>query len=182
VRYQQRVAVPAIPRYRRAISAAACFVLAAALVLGRSALVLGNGTDTATESSIDLDRNESGLAKEVNAARAASLVPFLDVDPELASIARARSLDMATRHYFSHTTPDGQTIFDLLDAAQIPWVTAAENLAESKGVEPVQADVQGFLGSPAHRENLLSPRMRRMGIGFAVTGDGMTVCAVVFTN
>ena len=45
------------------------------------------------------------------------------------AIARARSADMATKHYFSHTQPDGRNVFDILSAQKITWYGAGEIIA-----------------------------------------------------
>src|SRR5262245_29106292 len=54
---------------------------------------------------------EQEMVKLLNADRtSAGLVP-VQVDSRLMAIARARSTDMATKHYFSHTQPDGRNVF-----------------------------------------------------------------------
>ena len=65
-----------------------------------------------------ISQAEQAMVDALNADRtAAGLVP-VQVDSRLMSIARARSVDMATKHYFSHTQPDGRNVFDILTAAQ----------------------------------------------------------------
>jgi uncharacterized protein YkwD len=111
----------------------------------------------------------------VNQVRAdAGLAPLADTDP-LDAVAADRSADMVTRHYFSHTTPDGLDVFALLDRRGISFAAAGENLAwTTYGDEKAAASaLDGFLGSPPHRANLLDPAYREIGVG--VARDGGTV-------
>jgi uncharacterized protein YkwD len=72
---------------------------------------------------------ELAMVDALNADRTAvGLVP-LRIDSRLMSIARARSVDMATKDYFSHTQPDGRNAFDLLTAAKVTWYYAGEIIA-----------------------------------------------------
>lgn len=127
-------------------------------------------------------QDETGLTAAINAQRAADGLPPLVSDPALTQIARERSADQVTRHYFAHTAPDGGTVFDLLNAADPSWVYGGENLAESRGVDAVSAAINGFMQSPEHRDNVLSPNYARVGVGAAQTDDSTTILTVVFTN
>ena len=137
---------------------------------------------TGASAVVTLGSEEAALASDINQQRAANAVAPLTVDPQLTAIARARSQDQVSQHYFSHTNPEGQTVFDLLDAANIPWMAAGENLAESNGLDAVQAAIDGFTKSPLHRANMLSTDFTRVGVGAAETADGTTIFSVVFTN
>ena len=72
---------------------------------------------------------ETEVVRLLNQQRAAvGLVP-VRVDSRLTQVARARSYDMATKHYFDHRQPDGRYVWDLLDAARIRWYEVGENIA-----------------------------------------------------
>jgi uncharacterized protein YkwD len=129
-----------------------------------------------------LVQNESGLAAAINGQREANGLSDLAVDTALTDVARFRSDDQVSRHYFSHVTPDGKTIFDYLNADGIPWSSAGENLAESRGMDPVQAAINGFMQSPEHRDNVLGAGYGRVGVGASQGSDGTTIITVVFTN
>ena len=165
-----------------------------AFVLGAlAALVLQNGIAGASTThaaapeavatdSAALSADANALITAINTQRTANGLPALSADPQLDALAELRSSDQVTRHYFSHTSPDGSTIFDLLNAAGIPWTAAGENLAESSGVDPVQAAIDGFMHSEEHRANVLSPAYRHLGVA-AEAGDGRTIIiTVVFTD
>jgi uncharacterized protein YkwD len=55
-------------------------------------------------------------------------------------------------------------------------------LAQSRGVDPVKAAIDGFMQSPEHRDNVLGSNYRRVGVGVAQRDDATTVLTVVFTN
>lgn len=106
-------------------------------------------------------------AYETNIAERMRLDPqqqrlTLECDPILARVARERALDMATRHYFGHTNPDGYGPNYLVRQAGYPlpsWYDAspAGNNIESiaSGYSTPDAVWQGWMNSPAHRTHLL---------------------------
>jgi uncharacterized protein YkwD len=113
-----------------------------------------------------------------NAARAQSracgdrhfdAVAPLQADVRLDEAARLHALDMANRGYFSHRGADGRQPADRIAAAGYRWRSAGENIAA--GQPRAQDAVQGWIRSPGHCANLMSPNFRAMGIGFAVNPD-----------
>ncbi|HEY0668597.1 MAG TPA: CvpA family protein [Sphingobacteriaceae bacterium] len=91
----------------------------------------------------------------------AGLKPF-KADPDLVPVARAHSLDMFQRGYFSHITPEGKAPSDRIRAAKVPFITAGENLALAQTLGIAH---NGLMNSPGHRANILHPAFRRVGIG-----------------
>src|SRR3954470_24673345 len=83
-----------------------------------------------TSHAISADRTQE-LLDRINEMRIEAGVDVLAPDTSLGAVAEERSDDMATRHYFSHTTPDGTDLFELLDERGIPFSIAGENLAWS---------------------------------------------------
>lgn len=100
------------------------------------------------------------------------------LDPVLTAVARARAADMARRHYFSHTDPDGNGPNSLARAAGYPlpssWVRSrSENFIESIGAGQASADAawDAWMRSPMHRTHLLAQSsfyrdQTNFGIGF----------------
>lgn len=86
----------------------------------------------------------------------------LKADPELVPVARAHSRDMFARGYFSHITPEGKAPSDRIRAAQVPFITAGENLALAQTLTIAHT---GLMNSPGHRANILHPSFGRVGIG-----------------
>lgn len=98
----------------------------------------------------------------INAERAQAGLAPLAADPEMQAVARAHSVDMLRRGYFGHNTPEGRTPFDRIDAAEITYRTAGENLALAPTLALAHS---GLMNSPGHRANILRPEFGRVGIG-----------------
>ncbi|HXH21193.1 MAG TPA: CAP domain-containing protein, partial [Dehalococcoidia bacterium] len=130
----------------------------------------------------------SALGQQVfdgqNAERGRSGLAPLRLDAGLTSVAQRRAADMATRGYFAHTSPTGETAFSLIDAAGIPAPYAAENIGFNSYPEATSAAsvLAAFLASPGHRANILSSRFTRVGVGVAVSASGIKYYAVVFAG
>lgn len=67
---------------------------------------------------------------------------------------------MLRHHYFDHGN-FGQR----MTAFRVRGTLFAENLYWSSGVATANATVAGWLASPPHRQNLLDPKLRRIGVG-----------------
>lgn len=84
----------------------------------------------------------------------------------LARAASAHSLDMATRNYFSHTSLDGRTFVQRIEAqGYTGWRALAENI--SAGRSTMDATVASWLQSSGHCRNMMNPRYKEYGIGLA---------------
>ncbi len=86
----------------------------------------------------------------------------LRLDRELIPVARAHSRDMFARSYFSHISPEGESPFDRIRKAKVPFIAAGENLALAQTLRIAH---QGLMESPGHRANILRPTFGRVGIG-----------------
>lgn len=119
-----------------------------------------------------------------NAERAKDGLGGLQLDPALTSIARQRARDMATKSYFAHTSPSGETAFTLLAAAGYAYGIAGENIARNNYPDAQSAGVAmtGFMNSPGHRGNIMDGRFKSVGIGAVAAADGMKYYAVVFAG
>jgi len=124
------------------------------------------------------------LAALLNDARAeAGLSPF-EFDATLAQVAQLRSNDMAKRGYFSHTSPEGTTVFDLLGQWGIPWRYAGETIQRNNfPLEQTAAEAaRSLLASPPHRAIILDPRFTRFGVAEAVSADGIRYYTVILVQ
>ena len=104
------------------------------------------------------------LTAAVNAVRAAHGLQPLAVSPGLVAAATAHSQDMAERGYFDHDTAGGAT-WDARLRRYYPSSSVGENIAWASPSIDADGIVAMWLGSPPHRENLLSPRWRELGVG-----------------
>ena len=105
---------------------------------------------------------EAEMLELINAERVEVGLAPLGADLELTIVARQHSVDMFARGYFAHTTPEGRSPFDRISAADIPFLTAGENLALAPTLRIAHT---GLMNSPGHRANILRPEFGRVGIG-----------------
>ncbi|MGH2500680.1 MAG: CAP domain-containing protein, partial [Candidatus Limnocylindria bacterium] len=110
---------------------------------------------------------ERALAELVNEARRAHGLPALTIDPRLVAVARAHSTEMFRLEYFGHQSPVSGSPFDRLDAAEIAYTRAGENLAYAHSVAIAH---RGLMDSPGHRANILRPEFTRIGVGAISAG------------
>jgi len=99
------------------------------------------------------------------------------------AIARARSVDMATKHYFSHQQPDGKYVFDILTAKKITWYNAGEIIAYNNyptlELSTANANSQ-WMNSPGHKAIVTSTSMNYVGVGIAVDANGKKLFTAVY--
>jgi len=109
------------------------------------------------------------LVGDINVARAQRGLQPLVQDDALSQFALQVAEQMAARHYFGHTDPNGITFEDRLRAARFPYNYAAENMAFDQ--DEAHAN-QAFLHSPGHYANIVDSHPRRVGTAVVAAGDG----------
>jgi uncharacterized protein YkwD len=124
---------------------------------------LGAGSAQAARP-LHLSRAERTLLTAINSARAAAGVAPLRATGSLTSAAAWQSQALARAGYLDHTSPDGSTLIDRLTRSRWHGTTAGEDLAVAES--PTVA-VAMWMQSPGHRQNLLSPSFRTVGLGLA---------------
>jgi uncharacterized protein YkwD len=126
---------------------------------------------------------EASLHAAVNAVRTREGLVPLTREPALDAVAREHSVDMATRHYFAHETPEGLTPPDRLARGGIEGITlAGENVGLTSRGDPNREILDGWLASPEHRRNLLMPAFNATGIGIARAADGTLFYTQVYVT
>lgn len=127
-----------------------------------------------------LQASPESMAKEVldlvNANREEAGLPPLTLDDQLNQAAAVRAKE--TAQSFSHTRPNGQSCFTVLDEMKIDYGSAGENIAMN--YETPEAVVNGWMNSPGHRANILSVDFSQMGIGCFRDGEGHLCWAQLF--
>ncbi|WP_096189251.1 CAP domain-containing protein [Evansella halocellulosilytica] len=112
-------------------------------------------------------RVQEGQAKQIyditNVIRSRHGLSELEWDEETAYVAYLHSEDMEQNEYFSHTSPEAGELNDRLEAEDIYYQLAAENIA-AKYVDGIAA-VEGWLNSEGHRVNLLNDEFTHLGVG-----------------
>jgi len=83
----------------------------------------------------------------------------------LARAAQAHANDMSQNGYFSHTSPNGGTLVDRVQAAGYPYCFVAENIAQ--GQQSAAEVMTSWMNSAGHRRNNLSDRATEYGVARA---------------
>lgn len=99
----------------------------------------------------------------VNAHRRSLRCPELVWMQTVANAAQGHSEDMARRDYFSHQSPEGLGPTDRLRAHGVSYRAMGENIAQHPGT--ARDVMNGWLASPAHRQNLERCTYTHHGIG-----------------
>lgn len=127
------------------------------------------------------------VASELSTIRTRYELSTLHPDDRLHTLAAARSRDMATRNYFSHTNPDGCGI--MCHSAQIGvpvsrfaenigWYAPYDSLSEAALAHHFLA---AWMESKGHRDNLLTPELTHYGVGTAPQGEKLIITMVFAT-
>lgn len=100
-----------------------------------------------------------------NATRVNHSLRILTWDEHVRDTARKHSLDMAENNYFDHTNSQGLSPFDRMEADNLVFTLAGENLAYGQ-FSSIFAH-EGLMNSLGHRENILKAGYRYLGVGVA---------------
>jgi len=99
------------------------------------------------------------------AQRFAAAAPLAWND-QLAAAALGHARDMAEHEYFDHADRRGRGVGQRAREIGYPWRAIGENIAAGQG--SAQQVVAGWLASPGHCANILSPNFREMGTAYAL--------------
>lgn len=105
---------------------------------------------------------ETQMLELVNRERSAAGLKPLAPDSALTEVARQYSVEMFRRGFFSHYSPEGQSLSDRLRAADVRYLVSGENLALAPTLTLAH---NGLMKSPGHRANILRGAFGRVGIG-----------------
>jgi uncharacterized protein YkwD len=115
------------------------------------------------------DITRASVVAAMNEYRAEHHLPPLREDLRLDAAADDRMHDMEDLGYWAHESPDGRSPFNWLGPHGYEFHYAGENLA--CGFETTELLLTGWMESPGHRDNILSPHFEDCGIAII---DGMT--------
>lgn len=104
----------------------------------------------------------SEVIRLTNEKRIAVGVSPLSENSVLSQAAQAKGTDMLNKGYWAHVSPDGVQPWKFFTDFGYEYKYAGENLARDFS-DPVSA-VEAWMASPSHRENLLSPKYKEIGI------------------
>ncbi len=109
---------------------------------------------------------EKGFARKINDARVAAGRRKLSIDPELSKVARVHTRTMVQKDLLHHT------VEATLRRRVLNWSTLGENVGVGFSVDTLHV---AFMGSPAHRANVLYSTFRHSGVGVIEAGGRMWV-------
>jgi hypothetical protein len=89
------------------------------------------------------------------------LLPLV-FNPALAAAASAKGQDMFANNYWAHVSPTGVDPWAWLKNSGYDYLYAGENLA--KDFVESSAVVNAWMASPSHRDNILNPKFKDIGI------------------
>ena len=115
---------------------------------------------------------EQEVVRLVNAERASYGLPALSIRADLCQYARVKSQDMNDSGYFSHTSPNYGSPFDMMKSFGITYSHAGENIA--MGYSTPEAVVSAWMNSEGHRANIFSASYTELGVGYVADGGYWT--------
>ena len=114
----------------------------------------------------------------VNKERAKQNLQPLTLSAKLTSIANVKAADMRDNNYFSHTSPNYGSPFEMLQQFGVSYTAAGENIAAGqKSAEAVMTD---WLNSSGHRANIMNKEYKELGVGYVTGGSYGTYWVQLF--
>ena len=105
------------------------------------------------------------IVVQTNDLRSSLGLGQLKENPVLDNAAQQKLQDMIANNYFAHTSPTGVTPWHWIDINNYNYSYAGENLAI--GFSTAQDTVSAWSKSPSHRENLVNPKYKDIGVAVA---------------
>lgn len=191
---------------RRAVLATTATMISAGCVDQITSATSGGKSLEEIVNSHDVSR---AIHAEVNRVRTEQDLPELELDDELADIAKDHSDNMVEQEFFAHEAPNGSDFEDRYQAAGYncrvssgpnQYYSGAENIGYTWADQDVQKEngesvnhdndedsigkgiVRQWVNSPPHRENILRDFWSVEGIGVAVDEDAEKGKKVVATQ
>ena len=141
----------------------------------------GTSAPPASNTQHSAGPDEAFLADVVrltNHERTSRGLGALGRDGRLDRAAHVHSADMAARRFFAHECPSGTQAWDRAVAAGYSYSRVAENIAAGQR-SPAEV-VEGWMNSPGHRANILTPELTQIGVGYVTGGEYGTYWTQVF--
>jgi uncharacterized YkwD family protein len=107
---------------------------------------------------------EDQVAQLVNAERSKRGLKPLTHRADIKNVAHKKAQDMINSNYFSHTSPNYGSPFQMLKTFGIQYLAAGENIA--KGQKTPKEVMNSWMNSSGHRANILKPEYDSIGVGF----------------
>jgi uncharacterized protein YkwD len=123
----------------------------------------------------DLAAVRREMLERVNRERRAEGLAPLRRQAALETAAQSYAEEMLRGGFYDHVSPRGETVLERAKAAGYRVQRVGENIATGQG--SVEVVMDGWMQSPPHRANLLSPMFTDFGVGVATgkTADGFKI-------
>jgi len=145
-----------------------------ALIAASSASATSCPNPDVEVSGLSQNQMEGSITCLINEERTSRGLGAVQSNGDLRDAALSHSNEMVAQQYFEHTSPQGVTFIDRIEATGYmrgvrSWIVG-ENLVWGTGpLSTPQSLVTAWMNSPPHRENLLKPQFREIGVA-AVDG------------
>jgi hypothetical protein len=123
----------------------------------------------------------SEVVRQTNAQRSAVGLSPLTENSDLSSAAIAKGNDMLAKGYWAHFAPDGTSPWTFFTQFGYKYQYAGENLA--RDFSDVSSAINAWMSSPTHKENILNPHYKEIGIGVvegSLAGANTTIIVQFF--
>ena len=150
----------------------------------------GNAEDSSSSTTVTdemLRTWELQMVDAINEERCKAGVPALEMDQNLMQRAQWWAKHLTTE--FRHTTWDeieefadsiGVSANDIAGGENITGAGRMTNLGVEMGFDPMKAAMNNFMNSEGHRNTIMDSDWTLVGIGFAVSNDGIIWCCQNF--
>jgi uncharacterized YkwD family protein/spore coat assembly protein SafA len=106
---------------------------------------------------------EEQILKLVNIERSKIGATPLTLNWELSRVAKVKTDEMSNKRYFSHTSPEYGSPFDMMKKFGIQYRSAGENIAQGQKT-PLEV-MNSWMNSSGHKANILSNNFNQLGVG-----------------
>jgi uncharacterized protein YkwD len=160
-----------VPRLRHLTAGVLAVTAAALIAAGPAAASNCVGADVEAEGMGQTEL-ETAVTCLINEERAKAGIRPVHTNGSLRQAAAGHSNSMVQDGFFEHTSPNGRTFIDRISNTGYTrgarrWLVG-ENLVWGSGSRSTpQSMVEAWMGSPAHRANLLRERFREVGVAAA---------------
>ncbi len=107
------------------------------------------------------------VLKLTNEERKKEGLPALTKRTDIEKLAGIRAKELSVE--FSHTRPNGEAFYSIINENGITYTALAENI--SSGPETPESVVNAWMNSEGHKKNILNSRYKGLGVGCYIDGE-----------
>lgn len=152
------------------------------IALALSGVIAATLTTTASQAC-NLPSNAATLRDEaiqlINAQRRAAGLASVRPSSALATAAQGHACDSAARRKLGHVGSDGSKFTARILRAGYSYAGGSPNENVGMGYNAASGIVRGWMDSSGHRKNILSGKVREIGIGVAVDSSARVYWVMV---